>query len=119
MGYKIVVFGKSKKIAFLMKGNTCECEKGLRAVDNLIKKRLWAIMKRLADAGYINNDEIFKYVGNGIWEFKPDSIRVYCFFDDDLVICTHCAAKQKQRRTKIEIKKACGLRNQYLEKKGD
>jgi Phage derived protein Gp49-like (DUF891) len=60
-----------------------------------VKNRLFAIIKKTADEGAYTSEEIYRHVGNGIYEFKAQTARVYCFMAGNRIVLTHGAVKPK------------------------
>ncbi|MCK6542454.1 type II toxin-antitoxin system RelE/ParE family toxin [bacterium] len=73
------------------------------------------LFRLLGQQGQITNNQQFKHLQDGIWEFKPKNYRVLCFFLDGnpkkCVATTHYFRKQSQKTPPKEIKKAKSIRN--------
>ena len=70
-----------------------------------------------AKNGPPRNDTKFGFIADGIHEFKAWKLRVACFFDAHLIICTHGFYKKQQRTPKGELEKAKKFRTAYEEAK--
>lgn len=67
----------------------------------------------IAKNGIPLNDTKFSVLQNGIYEFKAWKARVACFFDGNVIICTHGFYKKQQTTPKGEIAYAEKLRGEY------
>jgi len=69
---------------------------------------------------YHHNTEIFRSVGNGIYEFKPPGLRLYAFYDEvegldpQLIIATNGGTKNNKKEQSSDIARASSLRKRYL-----
>lgn len=111
---EVIFAGRVLAIAVLTEGGESECREFIENLAQVTGRKIKAIMSKLADIGRLRNDQIFKKVDDKIWEIKYGNARVYCFFDESTVICTHGAYKAKRKRTSVEIQRARSLRSQYL-----
>lgn len=88
-------------------------------LDGPDRKRLVALVKRLADTGQIRDEQKFRNLGNGVWELKtPTAKRVYCFWSNrkdfkGAVIITHGTEKRKPAALKREKKKVIEIINEF------
>ncbi len=88
-------------------------------LDSLTDKeqaQLSALFQRLADTGKIWNEQKFKHLEGceGLFEFKADENRVFCFFYvGKKVILTHGFRKKKQKTPKEEIQRALKLKAEF------
>jgi hypothetical protein len=57
------------------------------------KDRLFAIIRKTADEGKYTSDTIYRHLGDGIYEFKAQTSRLYSFNDDRRIILTHGGKK--------------------------
>ena len=73
-----------------------------------------ALFRLLADMGRIGDEEKFKNLESGIWEFKSFQIRILCYFAKGrLAILTHGFFKKGNKTKKSEIEKAIQIKNEY------
>ena len=64
------------------------------------------------------NENITKYLEDGIWELRPGNNRVfYFFFQDNTFVLLHQFRKKTQKTPKREIEKAKRERDDYLFRK--
>ncbi len=75
--------------------------------------KLTALFDVIAENGKINNPQKFKYLTDGIYEFKTyGGVRVLCFFDGHcIVVLTHGFMKKKKYDS--EIKRAVNMKYKY------
>jgi hypothetical protein len=109
-----IVCGEAKEVVMIVDNNRCLTEEYINSLEEKTRKRLLAIMENMAKRGEIINTEMFRHLSGNIYEFKARSARIFCFFHQNLVVCTHGADKPKQRRLKIEINKAEKMRKTFM-----
>lgn len=114
LSYKVIIKGRRLDVAVLTEGDGSECLEFIENLARVKRNKIKAAMKYLADEGKISIKDIYKKLDNNIWEFRYSDARVYCFRDQNTVVCTHGAYKTKRRRTSVEISRADRLRRQYL-----
>jgi hypothetical protein len=78
------------------------------------QRRAKNLLTTTADSGKYQNEELYKNLGDGIWEFKPLGVRLFSFDDERRVVLTHGAKKPKKREYREHIDKAKGVREQYF-----
>ena len=82
-------------------------------------RKLRSIVERTANEGKYTSTEIYNPIGNGIYEFKAHSARVYSFNDGQRIILTHGANKPKSHAGVIhEQKLSIRTRTEYNNWKG-
>lgn len=95
-------------------------------LENLDDKTREKIYYNIKKSQFVNDNELFKKVNDFIWEFRTmynsKAYRLFSFWDkteesETLVIATHGILKKTQKTPAKEIKKAEGIRKQYLENK--
>lgn len=74
-------------------------------------------LDEVAKDGAPKNGEKFSFIADGIHEFKAWKLRIACFFDDHLIICTHGFLKKQQKTPKGELERAKKARTAYFEAK--
>ena len=79
-------------------------------------RRFRLVLTKTADEGKFVNEHIYKHVGEGIYEFKHKTVRIYSFDDGRRVVLTH-GGKHKDRVADAR-KKAAQIRKQYYEQQG-
>ena len=85
----------------------------LKASNNAEFVKLTALFDVTADYGKINNTQKFKYLTDGIYEFKTyGGVRVLCFLDGPcIVVLTNGFMKKKKYDS--DIKRAVNLKWKY------
>jgi phage-related protein len=95
-------------------------------LENLDDKAREKIYFNIKKAQFLNDNELFKKLNDFIWEFRTlynnKVYRLFSFWDktdreETLVIATHGILKKTQKTPSKEIKKAEGIRKQYLDNK--
>lgn len=72
----------------------------------------------LQDNGTRLNENITKYLEDGIWELRPGNNRVfYFFYKDNTFVLLHQFRKKSQKTPQCELKKAKAERDDYLARK--
>lgn len=59
------------------------------------RSRMKGIITRTANEGQYINEEVHKHIGEGIYEFKAETLRVYSFNEQQRVVLTHAGKKPK------------------------
>jgi len=72
-------------------------------------------LDEIAKNGPPKNTVKFDFIADGIREFKSWKLRIACFFDGNLIICTHGFYKKQSKTPKGELDRAKTMRNAYLE----
>lgn len=63
-------------------------------------------------------DRFKKLKGTDLYEFKsPQGLRLLCFWDGHLIICTHGYVKGKQKAPKTELERGQRMMRDYFEAK--
>src|SRR5688572_4539473 len=88
-----------------------------RGLDPKVYWRLRGLLVRTADEGKIQNDEMYDHIGEGFYEFKVKTTRLYSFDDGRRVVLTHGDKKRSDRAVE-ERKKAGKIKEEYLSRKG-
>jgi phage-related protein len=114
---KLLLNGDKFKICGLMINGTCEAEEYLKGLPDKEKQKLFPLLKYTADSGPVKNEQKFKSIGDGIFEFKGFQSRLFCFFDEGrIIILTHGCIKKRDRLDPADIKKARSRREDYFRK---
>ncbi len=78
------------------------------------KSKIVSLYRQLAETGIIRNTTKFVHEEDGIYAFKANQARVYCFFDSDkLVLLTNGATKKQRKADPNELARARRLREAY------
>ena len=110
----VFIEGSNKRIGLIVQNGKSSCRRFIESLEERVRNRLIVIMERMANYGFVRNVELFKHLGDKIYEFKAKNIRVLCFFYQDLIICTHGCSKKKKKQLIVEIEKAKKLMNEFL-----
>jgi len=111
--------GLKKTVVALIENDNSPAIEYLESLDETSRKKMKHIMRLLAENGLLYNTELFRHLGNGIYEFKvhkPRAARILCFFDKNIIVCTHGCDKPGKRQLRNEIRKAIEKKRLYLEK---
>jgi hypothetical protein len=117
----IKLFVGSFRVCALAKGNAGEDCPTLDFLNELEAKKshdYGRLMRYLewTSSKLLVNEEQFKAVGDGIFEFRArDGARLFCFLDSNAVIlCTNGYVKKKQKITPTELERAKNWRSDYF-----
>ena len=96
-----LLVGKFFKIQAIIENDRCYFKEFYDGLNESDKKKILALLKRIAEEGPINNEEKFKKLEGDVWEFKSYQIRVLCGFSPGkVVLLTHGFIKKKQKTPK-------------------
>lgn len=85
------------------------------SLDSDRKRKFLMLVKRLGDAGKINDKTKFRNEGDQIYTFKPQPERFLCFFfSGRKVIVTNAFVKKSQKMPVGEKKKSIECRKDYI-----
>lgn len=81
--------------------------------------KLEGMIERLADDGFIANQEKFRRLDAGVYELKlwRPPLRVFCFQHGPDWVCTHADRKPGSRELRSHVAKVKVLRQRYLEER--
>jgi hypothetical protein len=72
------------------------------------------LFRWMAEFGQIRNTELFRSLEDGIYEFKKDSNRVFCFQQGRCWRLTHHYRKGGQKCPRKQIDRAIQIRDEFL-----
>ena len=76
--------------------------------------KLQALLAYSAQYGQPINEEKCRLLGDGLFEFKANSLRLLWFWDSDcMILCTNGFAKKRQKTPPTEIERARAIRSSY------
>ena len=114
---KLLLNGDKFKIYGLLVNGACEADEYLKGLSEKEKSKLFPLLKYTADAGQVKNEQKFKCIGNGIFEFKGFQSRLFCFFDEGrIIILTHGCIKKRDKLDPADIQKARSRKEDYFRK---
>ena len=88
--------------------------KGISATE---QQKLFHIIKRLGDFGFVSDKTKFRNEGDDIYAMKPQPNRFLSFFfEGNKIIITNAFAKKTQKLRKQEKDRAKAARNDYIER---
>jgi len=87
-----------------------------KGVTDPVARKMLARLRQAARLGRpTTNTEVSKPLGDGIYEFRKDNLRIIYFFDDTrMIICTHHFIKKTQKTPPGEKDHAKLCRANYL-----
>lgn len=116
---KLLLNGDKFRIYGLMVNGACEAEEYLEGLSAKEKGKLIPLLQYTARTGPVKNEQKFKSIGDGIFEFKGFQARLFCFFDEGrIIILTHGCIKKRDTLNPVEVRKARSLREEYFRKDG-
>lgn len=81
------------------------------------QEKVIVLFRKYGEQGKISNEEQFKNLEDGLWEFKRFKIRFICFFHiGGRVILTHGFIKKRDKTPREEIERAKRFRAEFLSK---
>src|SRR6266704_224893 len=114
---KLLLNGEKFKIYGLLINGACEADEYLKELSEKEKSKLIPLLKYTADTGPVKNEQKFKNIGNGIFEFKGFQSRLFCFFDEGrIIILTHGFIKKRDKLDSADIQKARSRKEDYFRK---
>jgi hypothetical protein len=98
----------------------CEATDYLDELPDDALQKVLAVIKRLADEGFIPNHRKFRRLEPGIYELKlrKPAVRLFCFQDEPDWVCTHGGRKPGERELQSHMAKVRALRERYLKERG-
>jgi hypothetical protein len=91
-----------------------EAKQWLNAAGEGIQSKFDHLFRRMVAFGKIVNEEHFRHLGNGIWEFKRGGDRLLCFQDERCWLLTHHYAKARRKCPPSQIAHAETIRTEYF-----
>lgn len=97
-----------------MQAAGCQVTEFVSTLNERTRNRLFAIIKKTAEEGKYEEEEIYRHISEGIWEFKAQTARIYSFNDGTRrIVLTHAGYKPGKSMVKPERDKALGIHAQY------
>ncbi len=92
----------------------CQALEYFEELSETQQDRLFYLFKRMGDFGKINNKTQFRYEGDDIFAFKPQTDRFLCFFvKERKIIVTNAFRKKTDKLPRNEKEKALSCRDDY------
>jgi len=84
-----------------------------------VYRKLMAAVTRLANDGFVPNQQKFRRLDTGVYELKlrQPPVRLFCFQDGPDWVCTHGDRKPGQRELRTHIAKVKALRQRLMEER--
>ncbi|MEI9865183.1 MAG: type II toxin-antitoxin system RelE/ParE family toxin [Limisphaerales bacterium] len=103
----------------LEENGKCEMLEFWENMDNGYRAKIDRSFRWTVENGLLRNNEKFKYIGDGLYEFRTiDGVRVFCFLDEGkMLICTGGYIKKKDKLDPAEISRAKILKSKYESEK--
>ena len=117
--------GEKFRVEFYFNANgKMPSKEQIEKLPSLIKVKLAALVKLIAEEGQIYDEHKFRIVARKerIYEFKPMKYRFFnFFFDGGKIIITNGYRKKSQKVDKRELRKAIRMKRDYINrmKKGE
>lgn len=119
MSTAILYRGKQYDLLSVTHDGKSQVKEFIKTLPQSDQKKIFALLCRTADHGTLSNEEKFRKLDDGIWEFKSFQVRLLCYFERHrLIILTHGFIKKKDRTPKSEIDRAIRIRDELKKKKG-
>jgi phage-related protein len=94
-----------------------EAHDWLRDASERARAKFSTLFRKIAAVGKISNEEQFRHLRDGIWEFKRGGDRIFCFQDGLCWWLTHHYAKSGRRCPNREIERAIQIRAEDIERR--
>ncbi len=93
--------------------------KKLKKDDSRKWKLLVDRIENVSNFDTYENNQIFNYLEDGIYEFKRQGLRLYAFYDKlgdehQLILCTNGGTKNTKKEQQSDIARAQSIKQQYL-----
>lgn len=80
--------------------------------------KILKLFKRVANNGMLKNPEFVKKLCNGpnggIFEFRANDLRIFWFYDEKRIICTHGRIKKTKKTPTNELEHAKDVQKRYF-----
>jgi len=108
--------GTCGSVCALVVDGDSEVKRGLDTLDAGAVAKLRGIIRRLAESGFIRNEQKLRRLEAGIYEIKLHNppVRLFCFGHGNLWVCTHMARKPGKRHLKDHVDRVKALRERML-----
>jgi hypothetical protein len=108
--------GARSSVCALVVDGDSEVKQGLADLERSDYVKFHGLIRQLAEAGFIRNEQKFRRLEADIYELKLShpALRMFCFRHGDLWICTHIDRKPGKRRLQDHVVKVRALRERLL-----
>jgi Phage derived protein Gp49-like (DUF891) len=98
-------------------GDREACE-WLDGASTRVQAKFSTLFRRISATGKISNEQQFRHLRDGIWEFKRGGDRILCFQDGLCWWLTHHYGKSGNKCPKRQIERAMQIRAEHIEQRG-
>lgn len=112
----VLVAGSTRTVYALVINERNEVMEYLNGLPRVSRKKVVAVMHRLAAGQSGGGVENFRRLSDSVFEFKEHATntRLFCFWHGDAIVCTHARKKPGKRQLQMEIDKVRILRQRCL-----
>ena len=109
--------GRRCTVFALLVDGRCEVTDYLMELPEDVRSKMEAVIRALADEGFVPNQQKFRRLDAGVYELKLRNppARLFCFQDGRNWVCTHGHTKPGPRELRTHIAKVESLRKRWLE----
>ncbi len=95
----------------------CEVTDYLMELPEDVRSKLEGVVRMLANAGFLPNQQKFRRLDAGVYELKlrDPPVRLFCFQDGRNWVCTHGHTKPGPHELRTHVAKVRMLRKRWLE----
>ena len=109
--------GRRCTVFALVVDRGCEVTNYLMELPEDVRSKMEAVIRGLADEGFVPNQQKFRRLGAGVYELKLRNppVRLFFFQDGRNWVCTHGHTKPGPRELRTHVAKVESLRKRWLE----
>ena len=109
--------GRRCTVFALLVDGRCEVTDYLMELPEDARSKMEAVIRALADEGFVPNQQKFRRLDAGVYELKLRNppVRLFCFQDGRNWVCTHGHTKPGPRELRTHVAKVESLRKRWLE----
>lgn len=111
--------GRACTVFALVVDGRCDVTDYLMELTADVRTRVEVVIRALADAGFVPNQQKLRRLDAGVYELKlrKPPVRLFCFQDGRDWICTHGHTKPGARELRVHIAKVETLRESWLKER--
>ncbi len=115
MDTQLLVSGKALRLYGIMDGSECPVREFISSLSEADRRQTVKLLRFRADKLDIYNEEIFRCIGEGIYELKTrNRVRIFCFWGGrGSLVLTHGVFKPKPKGLRREKEKSLACRVWY------
>lgn len=103
--------GAKYEIWVALQASGCQVTDYVKGLEPRVRNRLFAIITKTAEEGKYEDEDIYRHLDEGIWEFKAQTARLYSFNDGRRIILTH--GGRKPNKVNADRQRAIDTRKLY------